>query len=334
MNLSTLPESLEGEDEPAVPVVRFISGEQLFREIDSIQSASWGIESRRRVDTLLVTSVFETNSPPCCRALLYTNLTLFFSHRVGVSPAALDMLERKRETRGRKFRFNWYDEDSRRLLVCLNTGAHVQLHIWLYCEIIYALWRMGLDDNWNTMGATSFYHGSLNSDEELGNTRFSHGNGGGSSGEPDSSGGPWPERRGRGAFPTLVIEAGCTRSLAIMQAKAKWWFKISNHDVKIVLLAKFYPGQQMTVVEKWEERPREIRKGAATTRWGSEGVPSCQQVVTITKTNDDPLAYHISGDLVLSFRLLFLRDPGEGERDVVISTDRLQGYAEMVWGDA
>ncbi|KAL7909776.1 hypothetical protein GGI35DRAFT_493548 [Trichoderma velutinum] len=218
------------------------------------------------------------------------------------------MLERKREARGRKFRLNWYDESSRRLLVCLNTAAHVQLHIWLYYKIMPALWDMGINDDWNTMGATSFYHGGLPSGEELRDNSVSHGSGGGSSGEPDSSGGLWPERRGPGAFPTLVIEAGCTRSLSIMQAKARWWFKISNHDVKIVLLAKLYPGRQMVVVEKWEERPREIREGAATTRWGSEPAPS-------------------SSDSCL-------RDPGEGERDVVISADRLQDYTEMVWGDS
>ncbi|KAL5089445.1 hypothetical protein Trisim1_005722 [Trichoderma cf. simile WF8] len=305
MNISTLPGSPDEEDESEVPVVRFISGQQLFRAIDSIEFNSHETDSRGEVDTLLVTNV---------------------------SPDTFGMLERKREARGRKFRFNWYDEDSRRLLVCLNTGAHVQLHIWLYMEIIHNLFAMGLGDAWKPMGATSFYHGGLSSGEELGNTSVGHGNnGGGSSGEPDSSGGPRPERRGRGAFPTLVVEAGCTRSLAIMQAKAKWWFKISSHDVKIVLLAKFYSGRQMIVIEKWEERPRGIREGAATTRWGSEGVPSCQQVVTITKTSDEPIAYQISGDLVLSFQLLFLRDTGEGERDVVISAERLQDYAEMVW---
>ncbi|KAF3075786.1 hypothetical protein CFAM422_001988 [Trichoderma lentiforme] len=308
MDLSTLLESPDGEDESAVPVVRFISGRQLFRAIDSIEFDSHETDSRGEVDTLLVTNV---------------------------SPNTLRMLERKREARGRKFRSNWYDENSQRLLVCLNTGAHVQLHIWLYMEIIYNLFVMGLGDAWKPMGATSFYHGGLSSGEELGNTSVGHGgNGGGSSGEPDSSGGPQPERRGRDAFPTLVVEAGCTRTLAIMQAKAKWWFKISNHDVKIVLLAKFYPGRQMIVIEKWEKKPRGIRRGAATTRWSSDGVPSCQQVVTITKTTDDMIAYRISGNLVLSFRLLFLRDPGEGERDMVIFADCLQDYAEMVWEEA
>ncbi|KAL6833170.1 hypothetical protein J3E69DRAFT_362254 [Trichoderma sp. SZMC 28015] len=108
MDISALPESPDEEDESAVPVVRFISGQQLFRAIDSIESRSHEMDSRGEVDTLLVTSV---------------------------SPDTFGMLERKREARGRKFRFNWYDEDSRRLLVYLNTGAHVQLHIWLYIEI-------------------------------------------------------------------------------------------------------------------------------------------------------------------------------------------------------
>lgn len=63
MNISTLPGSPDEEDESEVPVVRFISGQQLFRAIDSIESRSYEVDSGGEVDTLLVTSVFESNAP-------------------------------------------------------------------------------------------------------------------------------------------------------------------------------------------------------------------------------------------------------------------------------
>lgn len=62
MDISTLLEAPDGEDESAVPVVRFISGQQLFRAIDSIEFESHEMNSRGEVDTLLVTSVFEPKS--------------------------------------------------------------------------------------------------------------------------------------------------------------------------------------------------------------------------------------------------------------------------------
>ncbi|EHK16480.1 uncharacterized protein TRIVIDRAFT_65753 [Trichoderma virens Gv29-8] len=282
-----------------------ISGEQVFREIDSIESKYFEFDSMRRVDTLLVTSV---------------------------SPSAFSMLQRKRAARGRKFRYNWYDEDSRRLLVSLNTAAHVRLHLWLYDGVWDALRDMGIRHGWTSIGATIYFHGGLSSGEAPGHSTVVHDSGGGSSGEPESSGGPRPQRCGPGEFPTLVVESGCCRPLSIMQAKARWWFKISNHDVKLVLLAKYDQRQDMITIEEWEEIPREPREGATTTRWGPEGVPSCQQVVTITKTSENPSVYQISGDLVLSFQPLCLREPREGERDVVIHADDLQDYAKMVWG--
>ncbi|KAM0253944.1 hypothetical protein ACHAQJ_007067 [Trichoderma viride] len=250
-----------------------------------------------------------------------------------VSPAAFGMLERKREAQGRKSRFSSYDEDSRMLLVTLGTGVHEALACGLYIdEIFMRIVTMKLNREWCTKGATSYYHGGLCSGEEGGSRSIGDGNGRGSSGEGDSSGAPRPERRNKEAYPTIVMEAGCTRPLSIMQTKAKWWFKASNHDIKIVLLAKLYQKQRTIVLEVWEERPRELREGATATRWASEGVPSCQHVVTITETSKNPPVYHVTGELVLSFRLLFLREPQEGEGDIVLSTVELQRYAERILG--
>lgn len=56
---------------------------------------------------------------------------------------------------------------------------------------------------------------------------------GGGSGEGDSSGGPSPERRGCGAFPIIMVEAGYSQSWQYLRQKAQWWFRISNHDINL-----------------------------------------------------------------------------------------------------
>ena len=158
---------------------------------------------------------------------------------------------------------------------------------------------------------------------------------GGDGGEGDSSGGPIPDRQEHEKWPTLVIEAGDSESLPQLRADMKWWFSTSNHDVKIVILAKFNPGQRSILLEKWEEEERAPQQGAATTRWAAAIEPVLQQAITITYDNiGDPrntASYTVNGGaLVLEFRLLFLRDPGPGEGDIVVSIPDLQSYAVRV----
>jgi hypothetical protein len=92
----------------------------------------------------------------------------------------------------------------------------------------------------------------------MGATRFggqleSHDHGG-DSGEGDSTGGPNPEHGGiTDMWPTLVIETGDSETLGELHNDMRWWFRTSNHDVKIVLLAKFDLGQHRILLEKWEE---------------------------------------------------------------------------------
>ncbi|KAK0726952.1 hypothetical protein B0T26DRAFT_692376, partial [Lasiosphaeria miniovina] len=104
------------------------------------------------------------------------------------------------------------------------------------------------------------------------------------------------------AWPILVIEAGFSQSLGELYITMRRWFSMSNHEVKIVLLAKF-------------------------------NTPMLRQIITITRnTTTNPTSYNVtSGALVLSFRLLFLRDPGPGEGDFVFSVQELEEYAEDVW---
>jgi len=151
--------------------------------------------------------------------------------------------------------------------------------------------------------------------------------------EGDSTGGPKPERATKGAWPTLVIEAGVSQSLSQLHLAMERWFDLSNHQVKIVLLAKF-DGTKI-LLEKWEEEMR-VRPGATATRRSlRHPAPVARQSITITRnTTTNPISYHItSGALVLSFRLLFLRDPGPREGDFVFGVQELEDYAENVWAE-
>jgi len=109
------------------------------------------------------------------------------------------------------------------------------------------------------------------------------------------------------------------------------WFSMSNHEVKIVLLAKF--NGTTILLEKWEEE-MQVRLAATTTRHSLQHpTPILRQSITITRnTTTNPTSYNVtSGALVLSFWLLFLRDPGPGEGDFVFSVQELEEYAEKVW---
>lgn len=156
-------------------------------------------------------------------------------------------------------------------------------------------------------------------------------------GEGDSTGGPIPERRGHDKWPTFVIEAGVSESLAQLRLDMQWWFAASNHDVKIVLLAKLDSSRRMITLEKWMEEPVAApvaaKLGATTTRQSAAPRPILQQTITIHRNEaTSPISYKvIRGALVLEFRLLFFRSPGEGEGDIIISVSDLQWYAECVW---
>ena len=111
----------------------------------------------------------------------------------------------------------------------------------------------------------------------------------------------------------------------------EWWFRESNHQVKIAVLAKF--DRPIILLEKWEEES--TRPGATTTRSSSHAqlAPVLRQSITITRdATINPPSYNVaSGALVLSFRLVFLRKPHQGEGDLVFDIPYLQFYADRVW---
>lgn len=121
--------------------------------------------------------------------------------------------------------------------------------------------------------------------------------------------------------------------MAGLRRDMRWWFSTSDHQVQIVLLAKFERTRCAIILEKWEEEPSITRPGAMMTRHAAALQPVLRQTITITQdATTDPISYNVTrGALVLGFKLLFLRDPGPGEGDFVLSVQELEKYAKKVW---
>ncbi|KAI1180619.1 hypothetical protein F4777DRAFT_597417 [Nemania sp. FL0916] len=207
----------------------------------------------------------------------------------------------------RPFRIRRYHANQRLLIVAISTRLHEALHLTLYREYHIKLFKSG--DIWRDWA-------------EIGRTTFrSPGHPDSDCGEGDSSGGPMSECGSGNSWPTLVIEAGDSAPLSALQDDMRWWFSASNHNVKIVLLTKFDHQNRTLIIERWEEELQD--------RQGFQ--PVLQQSIAITREAATD-SYHVTGgDLVLSFRLLFLRSPGPQEGDYVISIADLQAYAQAIW---
>lgn len=210
---------------------------------------------------------------------------------------------------------------------------HERLHLNLYLEIRDRIVSMGLGDAWNNDGSTRSFRGQ-------GHSHGDGADGNGDAGEPDSSGSPSPQRDENEAWPTLIMEAGDSPTLEDLRRDMRWWFSASDHQVKIVLLAKLdRPGRRI-ILEKWVETvaPSPPRPGPVTRAISSSTLPQthCSQEITIhwTPGTANLAASHVvtGGDLRLEFDLLFLRpsnSPTEG--DIVITIPRLQLWASKVW---
>ncbi|KAK0724370.1 hypothetical protein B0H67DRAFT_598030 [Lasiosphaeris hirsuta] len=211
---------------------------------------------------------------------------------INVSLDRLTEIDHILEEERRKLRFRYFDTKSRILIITITTTLHEELHKRLYNKLVGQIRDMGLKKSWRDIGSP---------------TLSVQGYAGRRGKEGDSSGGPKPERAGKGAWPILVIEAG--------------WFSMLNHEVKIILLAKF---DGTTIL---------LEKATTTRHSLQHQEPMLRQAVTITRdTTTDSISYHvINGTLGLSFRLLFLRDPGPGEGNLAFGVQELEEYAEDVW---
>ncbi|CAG9939192.1 unnamed protein product [Clonostachys rosea f. rosea IK726] len=236
-----------------------------------------------------------------------------------VTPQVYDILDKYRESQGRKFRFKRFYPQQSLLIITIPTEYHEYMHRRLDHLITRQIDDMGLD----------WYQG--------GGATYKKRHGGISSGEGDSTGRPvGPENRD---WPTLVIEAGYSQSLEALRREMQWWFSESNHQVKIVLLVKMYlPSRREIIIEKWRERLAGRHSGTMTLRaiGGDSGLrPYLDQTINIARAPDAnpvlPESYRVTrGALRLEFADLFDRQPREGEGDVIIQVQDLRRIAAIL----
>ncbi|CAK7272741.1 hypothetical protein SEPCBS57363_005302, partial [Sporothrix epigloea] len=156
-----------------------------------------------------------------------------------------------------------------------------------------------------------------------------------------------------GQWPTIVFEAGYSQSEESLRAKMSWWFQASNHNAKIVVLAKAFPQtlEKRLKIEQWQERSAEaVRSGATATRHSTAAAgaalqPTCLQATniswaglvpfheaTLAQVTDRQQYNVVRAPLVLEFGLVFLRPAvGPREHDFEFPTELLQHYAASVW---
>lgn len=235
------------------------------------------------------------------------------------------MIERERDVRRRKFRL-FFQPEAGLVHITVPSGPHEDVTNALGLIIGSTTARQGRLGKGS--GATTFtsentqVSGIKEADYSLKPNRPPRPPGG----DGNSAGQKWP---------TLVIETGYSETISQLRHDMHWWFGASNHQVKIVLLIDLDRRTQRIAVykytEDWPLPPATTVTRASNTLTN----PILRHTNVITPiANARPAAYQVDRtDLVLEFRLLFLRppQPGTNEADFVITTQDLEMVAEDTW---
>jgi len=146
--------------------------------------------------------------------------------------------------------------------------------------------------------------------------------------EPDSSFRPRSSRPYTTNWPTLVIECGVSESINRLRVDSNWWFANSEGQVKTVLLISISEKDRKILIEQWEMLP-EVNLQVSRHELDPARIrPECIRTIEIVEANAG------GASLQLSFQNLFLREPVQGETDIVFTTQDLERFAAYVWLDS
>jgi hypothetical protein len=250
---------------------------------------------------------------------------------MGVTKDHLAQIDRQR-TKTRKHTRMTYYTDTRELIIKLPTAEHETAHISFARKVNRKLEGMGLpEDSLYGLGATTFYGPS-------------------SSKEGDSAYKPLC-RPGEKKWPTLVIEAGYSETLAKLRADAEWWLINSRDDVKIVIVMWIEPAPRSLLIEQWcmplplPIRPGPVTRARSTANANAKANTNTNTTVPVkiqelTVIQDPPIphpsgtipTYTVTGaPLTLEFEKLLLRAPVPPESNVIFTAADLQAWAERYW---
>jgi hypothetical protein len=233
----------------------------------------------------------------------------------GVTKDHLAQIDYRRASIGKGTRMTYYT-DIDLLIVKVPSAKHEGAHLSLSDEVNHKLEGMGL---------------ARRSLWPCGSTKYDGFN---SSKEGDSAYRPKCRPREQ-EWPTLVIEAGLSESLAALRTDAEWWLTNSKGDVEIAIAISVIPAQKSLRIEKWYLQPH--TPAAPVTR-ANTPVPTKIQELTIIQSPPIPTppgtiaTYAVTGaPLILEFEKLLLRVPVPPEGDVIFTAADLQAWADEFW---
>ncbi|CAK7563086.1 MAG: hypothetical protein SEPTF4163_000943 [Sporothrix epigloea] len=235
----------------------------------------------------------------------------------------MEDIEREREKRGKTMRFH-YRAGQHLLKVTVPSYQHERICGKLSVYAVHKIFQMGLTPKDFILAGSTTYRGTGSGDSS-------------GSGEGDSAFVPQARFHNGKSWPTFVLEAGDSQSLEGLRNDMRWWFAASQHEVKIVLVAKLYPATREIRLEKYVKDVSHVRTGATCTRNTPQLQPRPTQVVTIAPREANPgqeLQFTVVGaPLILDFQLLFLRAPNldAGESDLEYTSSDLEDTASAVW---
>ncbi|CUS12724.1 unnamed protein product [Tuber aestivum] len=139
-------------------------------------------------------------------------------------------------------------------------------------------------------------------------------------------------------WPTVIFECGLSESLKRLRADASWWLENSRGAVKIVLLICVSPQQRKIHLEQWETRnilnpqpSRTDNSPLVTRRRKVHEIDITAPIVTGSALSPPVVD---GAPLTLDFEKVMLRQPGNGEGNVVLTAQDLADYATIVWRSA
>jgi hypothetical protein len=215
--------------------------------------------------------------------------------------------------RGKSTRVTYYEDINLLIIKLMPSTIHEAAHVNFGREITDKVTGMGMRKRelWG-VGAGRF-HGSSCSKE------------GDSSFKPRS-------RNHKNDWPTIVIEAGLSESLARLRCDANWWLADSRGQVMIVIIVSIKPRDKSLQIEKWENVDPAPGRPITRANPGTP-IPTLIQEITIRPNATGAITPNeVTGaPLVLHFDKIFLRSPILPQANVTFTANELADFATDFW---
>lgn len=133
------------------------------------------------------------------------------------------------------------------------------------------------------------------------------------------------------SWPTLVIECAVSESLERLRGDGSRWLQNSEapQDVKIALLFRATKADRRIHIEMWEIS--DVPNPLASRAHPHPHKPSPTKIHELDIIGDDATCDVIGAPLTLDFEKIFLREPRQGQGDIVFNIRDLKAYAANVW---